>query len=91
LTPLRSATVFSLVFAAFDLVVAESFGPCDQRPAAAHFVVLDGLCVGDDGGIKHGLVFDLARGLLVVCTPCSYARPAALFARSKNPFSRNVL
>jgi hypothetical protein len=53
---LRCAAVFSLVFAAFsslkvcgqeahDLVVTEFFGPCDQRPVAAQFVVLDGLCV----------------------------------------------
>jgi hypothetical protein len=62
LTPLRIATVFSLVFAAFssfrlvvrkrtDLVVTKFFGPCDQGPVAAHLVVLDSLRVGDDGRV----------------------------------------
>jgi hypothetical protein len=59
LTPLRSATVLSFVFAAFS-----SFGPCDQRPVTAHFVVLDGLRIRDDGGIQHRLVLNLAGGLV---------------------------
>ena len=75
LTPLRSATVFSLAFAAFsslrlvvrkrdDLVVTEFFGPCDQGPIATHFVVLDGLRVGDNGGVQNRLVLDLPSGLV---------------------------
>src|SRR6478735_5768198 len=49
---------------AYNLVVAEFFGPCDQRPVAAHFVMFDGLGVCDDGGIQYRLVLDLARGLI---------------------------
>ena len=44
--------------------MTELFGPSDQRPIAAHFVVLDGLGVGDDSGIEHRLVFDFARRLI---------------------------
>jgi hypothetical protein len=49
---------------AHDLVVAEFFGPCNQRPVPAHFVMFDGLGVRDDGGIQHRLVLDLASGLI---------------------------
>jgi hypothetical protein len=47
-----------------DLVVTEFFSPCDQGPVAAQFVVLDGLRIGDDGGVQHGFVFDVARGFV---------------------------
>src|SRR4051794_255215 len=49
---------------AHDLVVAEFFGPSDQRPITADFVVLHGLGVRDDGGVQHGLVLDLACRLV---------------------------
>jgi hypothetical protein len=63
--------------------VTEFFGPCDQRPVTAHFVVLDGLCVRDDGGVQHGLVFDLAGrlvGLLDDAVDGRALRPAGLLA-----------
>lgn len=40
--------------------MAQFFGPNDQRSATADFLVLDSLCVRDDGRVQHGLVFDLA-------------------------------
>src|SRR5438132_185856 len=62
LTPLRSAIVLSLVFAAsvvqvgdeetHDLVVAKFFGPRDQRSVAAHLVVRDRLCIRDDSSFS---------------------------------------
>jgi hypothetical protein len=60
LTPLRSATVLSLVFAVFSpftLVVKETHdlvGPRDQRPVTAQSAVFDGLRVRDNRGVPLG-------------------------------------
>ena len=66
-----------------DLVVTEFFGPCDQRPITAHFVVLDSLRICDDGGVQHGLVLDLAGRLVGLFDDAVDRRtlgPAGLFA-----------
>ena len=70
LRPLRSATVLSLVFAAFSsfrLVVRErtiSSWPVLRPKRSAfrngRFLSARHLCVRDDGRVQHGLVFDLA-------------------------------
>jgi hypothetical protein len=44
--------------------VTEFFGPRDQRPVTAHFIVLDGCAFRDNGGVLHGLVLDLAGRLV---------------------------
>ena len=73
LTPLRSATLLSLVFAAFSSlrfvvksrttsVVAQLFRPGDQGAVAGNLVMLDRLGIGDNGGVQDGLVFNLACG-----------------------------
>jgi hypothetical protein len=93
LTPLRSARVelgvrrLLLVQVGreetHDVVVTEFFSPRDQRPATAHFVVLDGLRVRDDGGVQHCLILDFASclvGLLIDAVDRRTLRPAGLLA-----------
>ena len=76
-TPLRSATVLSLVLAAFSslrFVVRKRptsswpsfFGPGDQRAVSRDLVVFGRLRTRHDGGVRHGLVVDLARDLIGV-------------------------
>jgi len=71
-TPLRSATVLSLVLAAFSslrFVVRKrttsswpsSSGPGDQRAVSRDLIVFDRLRIRHDGGVEYGLVVDLAR------------------------------
>src|SRR5215208_6958017 len=44
-----------------DVVVAEFFGPGDQRAVSRDLVMFDRLRTRYDGGVEHGLVVDLAR------------------------------
>ena len=63
--------------------MTEFFSPRDQRPLTAHFVVLDGLRVRDDGGVQHCLILDLASrlvGLLIDAVDRWTLRPAGLLA-----------
>jgi len=43
-----------------DVVVTKLLGPGDQRAVAGYFIVFDRLRIGDDCGVQHRLVLDLA-------------------------------
>lgn len=68
LPPLRSATVLSLVFAAFSsfsfVVSKRTTSSWPSSSVAAHLVVLDGLYARGDRGVQHGLVLGLACRLV---------------------------